>query len=81
MTGTVIDVRVFTRDGVERDARALAIQEESLKQVRKDLLDELRIYETDVYERVGRLVLNQVADGDLIVCAQVIPLLKSIWMA
>ncbi|MBK8452069.1 MAG: DNA-directed RNA polymerase subunit beta [Thiofilum sp.] len=63
MTGTVIDVRVFTRDGVERDARALAIQEESLKQVRKDLLDELRIYETDVYERVGRLVLNQVADG------------------
>ncbi len=65
MTGTVIDVRVFTRDGVERDARALAIQEEDLKKVRKDLLDELRIYEADVFARVAKLVIGQVADGGL----------------
>ena len=65
MTGTVIDVRVFTRDGVERDARALAIQEEDLKKVRKDLLDELRIYESDVFARVSKMVVGQVADGGL----------------
>lgn len=65
MTGTVIDVRVFTRDGVERDARALAIQEEDLKKVRKDLLDELRIYEADVFARVSKMVVGQVADGGL----------------
>ena len=65
MTGTVIDVRVFTRDGVERDARALAIQEEDLKKVRKDLLDELRIYEADVFARVAKLVIGHVADGGL----------------
>lgn len=65
VTGTVINVRVFTRDGVERDARALAIQEEDLKQVRKDLLDELRIYESDVFERVSRIIVGQVADGGL----------------
>lgn len=65
MTGTVIDVRVFTRDGVERDARALAIQEEDLKKVRKDLLDELRIYESDVFARVAKMIVGQVADGGL----------------
>ncbi|CAA6805705.1 MAG: DNA-directed RNA polymerase beta subunit (EC, partial [uncultured Thiotrichaceae bacterium] len=61
--GTVIDVRVFTRDGVERDARALAVQEDDLKKVRKDLLDELRIYEGDVFERVARMIVGQPADG------------------
>ena len=65
MTGTVIDVRVFTRDGVERDARALAIQEEDLKKVRKDLLDELRIYESDVFARVSKMIIGQMADGGL----------------
>ncbi|MEB4590569.1 DNA-directed RNA polymerase subunit beta [Candidatus Thiothrix sp. Deng01] len=63
MAGTVIDVRVFTRDGVERDARALAIQEEDLKKVRKDLRDELRIYEADIFDRFAKLVLDKEAVG------------------
>ena len=52
MDGTVIDVQVFTRDGVEKDARALQIQEDQLAQVRKDLNDQLRIMEDDIYKRV-----------------------------
>ena len=63
MAGTVIDVRVFTRDGVERDARALAIQEEDLKKVRKDLRDELRIYEADIFDRFAKLVVGKEALG------------------
>lgn len=63
MAGTVIDVRVFTRDGVERDARALAIREEDLKKVRKDLRDELRIYEADIFDRFAKLVVGKEAVG------------------
>lgn len=61
--GTVIDVRVFTRDGVEKDARARAIEEADLAGVRKDLRDQQRIYEEDIYGRVERLLLNRVAAG------------------
>ena len=63
MDGTVIDVRVFTRDGVEKDSRALEIEKESLKQVRKDLDDELRIIENDIYARISRLLIGKTADN------------------
>jgi len=63
MEGTVIDVRVFTRDGVEKDKRALQIEEAEIEQVRKDLNDQLRIYEGDIYARIERLITNKVADG------------------
>ncbi len=63
MVGTVIDVRVFTRDGVDKDKRALQIEESEIEQVRKDLNDQLRIYEDDIYARVERLITNKVADG------------------
>ncbi|MFO6374466.1 DNA-directed RNA polymerase subunit beta, partial [Pseudomonas aeruginosa] len=43
--GTVIDVQVFTRDGVERDSRALSIEKMQLDQIRKDLNEEFRIVE------------------------------------
>ena len=43
MTGTVIDVQVFTRDGVKRDKRAESIIEDALKRYRRDLDDQLRI--------------------------------------
>ena len=46
MDGTVIDVQVFTRDGVDKDERALSIEKDQLRQVRKDLDDQLRIVET-----------------------------------
>ncbi|HIQ14435.1 MAG TPA: DNA-directed RNA polymerase subunit beta [Leucothrix sp.] len=63
MFGTVIDVRVFTRDGVEKDARAISLEEEALVKVRNDLRDELLVFEEDVYTRVENLVLNKVAEG------------------
>ena len=63
MAGTVIDVQVFTRDGVEKDKRALQIEEQELEGVRKDLNDQLRIMEDDTFERVERLLLGKVADG------------------
>ena len=44
VSGTVIDVQVFTRDGVEKDKRALEIEEMQLKQAKKDLSDELEIF-------------------------------------
>ncbi|MGB5472669.1 MAG: DNA-directed RNA polymerase subunit beta, partial [Gammaproteobacteria bacterium] len=63
MDGTVIDVQVFTRDGVEKDARALQIQDEQLAAIRKDLNDQLRIMEDDVYERVAILLAGKLAEG------------------
>ena len=50
--GTVIDVQVFTRDGIERDTRSLAIQKTELNQFRKDLNDEYRIMERATFERL-----------------------------
>ncbi len=63
MAGTVIDVQIFTRDGVEKDARALQIESAELDRVRKDLDDQLRIMEGDTFERVEKLLLNKLADG------------------
>ncbi|HAU3501261.1 TPA: DNA-directed RNA polymerase subunit beta [Legionella pneumophila] len=63
MNGTVIDVQVFTRDGLEKDARAKSIEEEHLARVRKDLIDERRIREEDIYHRVSHLLLDKVATG------------------
>ncbi len=63
MEGTVIDVRVFTRDGVEKDKRALQIEEAEVEQVRQDLNDQLRIYEDDIYARIERLITNKVSNG------------------
>ena len=63
MDGTVIDVRVFTRDGVEKDARALSIEKSELESVRKDLDDTLRILEEDIYERVERMLTGKMAQG------------------
>ena len=63
MDGTVIDVRVFTRDGVEKDDRALAIERQELEAVRKDLEDQRRILEADIYQRVEQLLHGKVAAG------------------
>jgi len=61
--GTVIDVQVFTRDGVEKDARALQIEEMELNRVRKDLNDQLRIMEDDTFQRVEKMLVGKTADG------------------
>ena len=63
MNGTIIDVQVFTRDGLEKDARAKSIEEEHLARVRKDLIDERRIREEDIHQRVYSLLLDKVATG------------------
>ncbi len=63
MDGTVIDVQVFTRDGVEKDARALQIEGEQIAGIKKDLNDQLRIMEDDIFQRVERLLLGKTAEG------------------
>ena len=63
MDGTVIDVRVFTRDGVDKDSRALSIEAAELERVRKDFDDQLRILEKDIFQRVERLIVGKQAEG------------------
>ena len=63
MDGTVIDVRVFTRDGVEKDARALSIEKSELERVRKDLADQQRILEDDLYQRVAAMLVGKTVEG------------------
>ncbi|MDR3390099.1 MAG: DNA-directed RNA polymerase subunit beta [Sulfuriferula sp.] len=63
MAGTVINVQVFTREGIERDARAKQIIEDQLAEYKKDMADRMRIVENDTFARLQRLVLNKVAKG------------------
>ena len=60
MYGTVIDVHVFTRDGVEKDVRAIEIEKEAFRQVKKDLSEELKIRESDIFSRARVVLLNKV---------------------
>jgi DNA-directed RNA polymerase subunit beta len=62
MDGTVIDVQVFTRDGVDKDARAISIEKEQLRQVRKDLDDQLRIVENAIFQRLRNALIGKLAD-------------------
>jgi DNA-directed RNA polymerase subunit beta len=57
--GTVIDVQVFTRDGLEKDPRAKKIENAQLADYRKDLREELRIYEEATYARLAALLRGQ----------------------
>ena len=63
MKGTVIDVQVFTRDGVEKDSRALAIEQMQLDEVRKDLQETYRIAEDATFERLKRTLSGQAVNG------------------
>ena len=63
MDGTVIDVRVFTRDGVAKDSRALSIEKAEIERVRKDFGDQQRILEDDIFQRVRATLLGKVAAG------------------
>ena len=62
--GTVVDVRVFTRDGMQKDARALAIDEDELLAIEQDLNDQYRIFESATLEK-----LVQSANGSIAVQA------------
>ena len=63
MDGTVIDVQVFTRDGIEKDKRARQIEENEIKRVKKDFDDQFRILEAAIYARLRSQIVGKVANG------------------
>ena len=63
MVGTVIDVQVFTREGIERDKRAQSIIDDQLRSFKTDLADQMRIVERDAFARIKRMVLGHKANG------------------
>ncbi|WJT07067.1 DNA-directed RNA polymerase subunit beta [Vibrio harveyi] len=58
VSGTIIDVQVFTRDGVEKDKRALEIEQMQLKEAKKDLTEEFQILEGDFLNRVKAVLIE-----------------------
>ncbi|HBF49089.1 MAG TPA: DNA-directed RNA polymerase subunit beta, partial [Massilia sp.] len=63
MVGTVIDVQVFTREGIQRDKRAQQIIDDELKRFRLDLNDQMRIVEGDAFQRLERMLVGKVVNG------------------
>ncbi len=63
MDGVVIDVQVFTRDGIEKDKRARQIEESEIKRVKKDFDDQFRILENAIYARLREQLLGKIANG------------------
>ncbi len=62
-SGTVIDVQVFTREGLQRDARAQQIIDDELNRYKKDLADQMRIVERDLFSRLEKQLIGKVANG------------------
>ena len=63
IAGTVIDVQVFTREGIDRDKRAQEIIDEELRRYKTDLGDQMRIVENDLFDRIRRLLIGKKASG------------------
>ena len=63
MDGVVIDVQVFTRDGIEKDKRARQIEEEEIRRVKKDFDDQFRILESAIYARLRSQIVGKAANG------------------
>ena len=63
ISGTVIDVQVFTREGIPRDKRAQQIIDDELKRYRLDLNDQLRIVEADMFSRIGKTLIGKTVTG------------------
>jgi DNA-directed RNA polymerase subunit beta len=63
ISGTVIDVQVFTREGIVRDKRAQQIIDDQLKDYKKDLGDQLRIVEEDLFQRIEKSLIGKIAKG------------------
>ncbi|MGY0399862.1 MAG: DNA-directed RNA polymerase subunit beta, partial [Ostreibacterium sp.] len=87
--GTVVDVRVFTRDGVDKDDRALAIEADEIKGAKIDLDTELTIFEDDIFERVERLLagnkikkgLAKIAVGTKVTTEYLSSIVRDDWLA
>ena len=63
MVGTVIDVQVFTREGIVRDKRAQSIIDDELRRYRLDLNDQLRIVEDDTFDRIEKMLIGKTVNG------------------
>ncbi|MDY0885764.1 DNA-directed RNA polymerase subunit beta [Dongia soli] len=63
VAGTIVEVRVFSRRGVDKDERALAIERAEIERLAKDRDDEKAILERNFYSRLKELLMNQVAAG------------------
>ncbi len=63
MVGTVIDVQVFTREGIPRDKRAQSIIDDELRRYRLDLNDQLRIVEDDTFDRIEKMLIGKTVNG------------------
>jgi DNA-directed RNA polymerase subunit beta len=59
--GTIVEVRVFNRHGVEKDERALQIEREEVERLSRDRDDELEILERNIYARLRQLILGKTA--------------------
>jgi DNA-directed RNA polymerase subunit beta len=60
VSGTVVEVRVFNRHGVEKDERAMAIEREEIERLAKDRDDELAILDRNVYGRLKDVLMHKV---------------------
>jgi len=63
VTGTVVEVRVFNRHGVEKDERAMAIEREEIERLAKDRDDEQAILDRNVFGRLSDMLVNRMAVG------------------
>ena len=63
VAGTVVEVRVFNRHGVDKDERAIAIEREEIERLAKDRDDELAILERNIYGRLRPLIEGKEAVG------------------
>ena len=57
--GTIVGVKIFNRRGAEKDSRSVQIEEEEISRLKKDVFDERRILEDDVYERLQKILVGQ----------------------
>ncbi|MFQ5450577.1 MAG: DNA-directed RNA polymerase subunit beta, partial [Nitrospinaceae bacterium] len=57
--GTVIDVKVFSRKGIDKDSRALSIEEEEIDRVEKDFNDEIKIVKTETEKRIRQMMAGK----------------------
>jgi DNA-directed RNA polymerase subunit beta len=60
VSGTVVEVRILSRRGVEKDERAIAIEKQQIEKMSKDRDDEIRIIDKFVFMRLHKMLLNQV---------------------
>jgi len=87
VAGTVVEVRVFNRHGVEKDERALAIERDEIEHLAKDRDDEKEILERTIYDRLKGLLIDQTltsgpaefAAGDVITLESLLNIHRGVW--